>query len=127
MKKTILLAFLSLGVFIFIGNGCNLYGGTQSNPYGAPANQKQTQGLPVESNSVNIQNFSFSPSVLTVKKGATVTWTNNDSAPHQIKSDAFNSDSLGNGQSFSFTFNSIGSFDYICSVHPSMTAKVVVE
>jgi plastocyanin len=81
----------------------------------------------VETNIISIKNFAFSPSVLTVKQGTKVTWTNQDSAPHQIKSETFNSDSLGQGESFNFTFSNKGSFNYICSIHPSMTGKIVVE
>lgn len=76
--------------------------------------------------SVVIENFAFNPSEITVKKGGTVTWTNNDSAPHQIKSATFNSGPLSSGQNFSFTFNEAGSFDYSCAIHPSMTGKVIV-
>ena len=81
----------------------------------------------VKSSAVNIQNFAFSPAVLTVKKGTTVTWTNNDSAPHQLKSATFNSGRLSQGESFSFTFNDAGTFDYSCSIHPSMQGQIIVE
>lgn len=80
-----------------------------------------------ESASVNIQNFAFSPDALTIKLGTTITWINNDSAPHQIKSATFNSDPLSQGNSFSFTFKNAGTFNYICSIHPSMTGTIVVE
>lgn len=79
------------------------------------------------STTINIQNFAFNPGTLTVKKGATVTWTNNDSVPHQIKSDSFNSTKLTNGQNFSFTFTTPGTFNYSCAIHPSMTGKIIVE
>jgi plastocyanin len=122
MKKTIFLLLLVIGTLSL--GGCSLYGGTQNRTTAIPA---PTQVAPGEANTVNIQNFAFAPETLTVKKGATVTWTNNDSAPHQIKSDTFNSDRLSGGQSFSFTFNDAGTFDYICSIHPSMKGKIIVE
>ena len=77
---------------------------------------------------VKISNFAFDPSSLTVKVGTTVTWTNQDSAPHTITSDAGDWDSgqLSNGQSFSHTFDQAGTFAYHCSVHPSMTGTIVV-
>lgn len=76
---------------------------------------------------ISIRNFSFDPSLLTINPGTTVTWTNLDSAPHQIKSDSFNSSSLSQGQSYSFTFNGTGTFDYSCSIHPSMKGTVIVK
>lgn len=98
--------------------------------------QQQTQNQQVTTqqpqinvgvNTVIIKNFAFSPGTLTVKQGTKVTWTNQDSAPHKIKSDTFNSSNLNNGDAFSYTFNSKGSFDYICSIHPSMSGKIIVE
>ena len=77
---------------------------------------------------VKISNFAFDPSSLTVKVGTTVSWTNQDSAPHTITSDAGDWDSgqLSKGQSFSYTFDQAGTFAYHCSVHPSMTGTIVV-
>jgi len=112
---------LVLAATVILG-GCSLYGPTQNNTGTVPMT-----GAVVVANTVNIQNFSFNPVVLTIKKGTTVTWTNNDSATHQIKSDTFNSSGLTNGQTFSFTFTNVGSFDYSCAIHPSMTGKIVVE
>jgi plastocyanin len=77
---------------------------------------------------ITIENFSFSPSNLEVKIGTTVTWTNNDSAAHTATADdgAFDSGTLGNGESFSFTFNDPGTFSYFCTFHPNMTATITV-
>ena len=77
---------------------------------------------------VEITNFAFDPPSLTVKAGTTVTWTNQDSAPHTITSDAGDWDSgqLSKGQSFSHTFDQAGTLAYHCSVHPSMTGTIVV-
>ncbi len=118
MKK-IIVPFLILVVIVFVGY--YLFKGYQNKPTSsAPV-------VPAKANTVVIQNFSFNPETLTVKKGTNVTWTNNDSTVHQIKSVTFNSDQLTEGQSFSFTFNSAGSFDYSCAIHPSMQGKIVVE
>ncbi|MDD5396458.1 MAG: cupredoxin domain-containing protein [Candidatus Moranbacteria bacterium] len=126
MKKILLI--LPVAAATLFLSGCSLYG-SSSQPATVPAgNNNQSQSAtPVTDNAVNIQNFAFSPATLTVKKGATVTWTNNDSAPHQIKSATFNSSVLSKGQSFSFTFNSVGTFDYSCAIHPMMTGKIIVE
>jgi predicted lipoprotein with Yx(FWY)xxD motif/plastocyanin len=78
--------------------------------------------------SVNIQSFAFTPPSLPVPVGTKVTWTNNDSVAHTVTSDsgAFNG-SLAPGATFSFTFTQAGTFSYHCAIHPSMTAKIVVQ
>jgi plastocyanin len=76
---------------------------------------------------VTIQNFSFQPSPLTVSVGTTVTWTNMDSVPHQIKSTAFNSSPLSQGQTYSFTFQGAGTYDYSCAIHPTMHGQIIVQ
>ena len=81
----------------------------------------------VESKAIGIKSFSFEPETLTVKKGTIVTWTNYDSAPHQIKSTAFVSSQLNKNQTYSFTFSQTGIFEYYCSLHPSMLGKIIVE
>ncbi|HAR99921.1 MAG: Blue (Type 1) copper domain protein [Candidatus Moranbacteria bacterium GW2011_GWC2_37_73] len=103
-------------------SGCSLYSASSQ-----PAAPIQSQTTPVINNTITIQNFAFSPATITVKKGTTVTWTNNDSAPHQINSATFNSNLFNKGQTFSFTFNEVGTFDYFCAIHPSMIGKVIVE
>ena len=78
---------------------------------------------------VEIKNFAFSPVTITISKGQTVTWTNMDSAPHTVTSTSgiFDSGSIGNGQTFSYTFNNAGTFEYSCTIHPSMQhGKVIV-
>ena len=78
---------------------------------------------------VKIDNFSFSPPNLEIKAGTTVTWTNADDIPHTVVSNdkAFKSKVLDTDQRFSFTFDKPGTYPYFCSLHPKMTAKVVVQ
>lgn len=77
---------------------------------------------------VSIRNFAFNPAVVDISKGAKVTWTNEDSAPHTVTSEgSFDSGTLSKGQSFSYVFDKAGTFSYKCSVHPSMSGKVVVS
>ena len=77
---------------------------------------------------MTIQNFAFTPNTITLPVGTTVIWTNKDSVPHTVTSNggAFGSGTLSQGQTFQFTFNTVGTFDYHCAIHPFMTAKVVV-
>ncbi len=86
-------------------------------------------GAMVEGTAVTIQNFAFSPKTVTVKKGAKVTWTNQDAVSHTVTSDTgveLASELIGNGKSFSHVFNTVGSFAYHCTPHPNMKGTVVV-
>ncbi len=84
-----------------------------------------------EAPEVKIDNFSFGPSTLTVSVGTTVTWTNHDDIPHTVVSaddpKAFKSKVLDTDEKFSFKFDKAGTYPYFCSIHPKMTAKVVVQ
>ena len=84
---------------------------------------------PAESASVKIDNFSFGPSDVNVHVGTTVTWTNHDDVPHVVTSDdkLFKSRALDTDDHFSFTFTKPGTYLYYCSIHPKMTAKVIVR
>ena len=78
---------------------------------------------------VKIDNFSFSPATITVPVGTTVRWTNRDDIPHTVVSDdkAFKSKALDTDDEFTYTFTKPGTYSYFCSMHPKMTAKVVVQ
>lgn len=88
-----------------------------------------TSSLPVSSNSVTLSNLAFSPATLTVKVGATVTWTNNDiSMTYNIISDSgvFQSSDLIPTETFSYTFNNVGTFAYHCGTYIYMKGSIVV-
>ena len=78
---------------------------------------------------VTIASFAFAPAALVVAPGSTVTWRNEDGAPHAIAfaDGAPASDLLLPGQSFTRTFAGSGSFAYHCSVHPYMQGTVTVK
>lgn len=89
---------------------------------------------PSGSNAVTIQDFTFTPSSITVPMGTTVHWTNNGPSSHTTTSDAgvWDSGSLSPAQgSFQFTFNQAGTFRYHCtnhppSIYPGFTGTVIV-
>jgi len=68
----------------------------------------------------------FVPSTLTVKKGSTVTWTNNDITAHTVSGNAFNSPTLQPMQTYSRKMDTVGAFDYTCSIHPVMQGTINV-
>lgn len=85
---------------------------------------------PTPAATVRIDNFAFDAPIVTVAPGATVTWVNDDDAPHTVVAEdgrSFRSKTLDTGDTFSFTFMSAGTYGYFCSVHPHMTGKVVVK
>jgi amicyanin len=84
------------------------------------------QNAPV---AVGIDNFTFNPQTLTVKAGATVTWTNKDDIPHTVAAvnRQFKSKALDTDDGYSFTFTTPGTYAYFCSLHPHMTGTIVVE
>jgi plastocyanin len=80
-------------------------------------------------NAVAIRAFAFRPATITVRRGRTVRWTNQDAAPHTVSaaSGAFTSQTLRKGQTYARTFRSAGRFAYLCAIHPQMKAAVVVR
>ena len=79
---------------------------------------------------VSIEGFAFSSADLTIKAGDMVTWTNNDSAPHTVTSDAgseLGSETISSGKTYSHTFTTPGTYAYHCGLHPSMRGTVTVE
>jgi plastocyanin len=65
----------------------------------------------------------------TVSVGDTVTVTNNDAVGHTWSSvdGVFDSRTLAQGESFEYTFEEAGEFDYFCGIHPEMTGTITVE
>ena len=83
----------------------------------------------VEIPRVEINDFSFNPPTLAIKKGTTVSWTNKDSVKHSATSDddIFDSGLIPQGDTWIYTFNEAGTFKYHCTPHPSMKGMVIVE
>ena len=86
------------------------------------------QGQPVGSQIV-ISDYKFEPADITVKAGESVTWTNEDSVQHNVAADdgGFEGPLLSKGESYTFTFDTPGSYPYHCTPHPFMKATVTVE
>ena len=65
--------------------------------------------------------------MLTVSVGDTVTFTNEDSVDHQVLIDGVTLDRQAQGDSVTWTASKVGTYDYICTVHPSMRGTVEVK
>lgn len=78
---------------------------------------------------VTIKNFKFAPASITVHVGDTITWSNQDIAPHTATAPdgSFDTGTIDKGKSGSATFSKTGTIPYICSIHPNMKGTVVVE
>jgi amicyanin len=106
---------------------------TNSNTSTTSENTQNTvaDNTPVATDKIEIKDFTYSPATITVKKGTTVTWTNEDSTRHNVAPDDETADFkaselLAKGESYSVTFNTVGTFAYHCTPHPFMKATVVV-
>ena len=102
-------------------NHGSMMGGYQQNP--------ARQGTPVTGvPHMNMQHFAYQMANIQVRAGTTVTWTNQDNVPHSVtfKNGIKDSGLLSQGQSFSYTFNTPGTYQYYCTVHPYMVATVTV-
>lgn len=78
---------------------------------------------------VTIESYQFNPSTLTVKKGETVVWTNNDAAPHIVAGDQGTwvpGEAMKQGGSYTRTFDTVGTFAYHCAIHPGMKGTIIV-
>ena len=79
---------------------------------------------------VSIQNFSFKPANITIKRGTKVIWINKDTTQHTATANnarSFDSGTLGPGRRFSHTFKRAGKKAYHCEIHPSMKGSVTVK
>ncbi|WP_410655391.1 plastocyanin/azurin family copper-binding protein [Amycolatopsis sp. lyj-112] len=141
-------AILALGIALF--SLATLRGGQQADtgqtadvdlaalskqgPLAVPLYQGLSQeqaAAPAAAKTVEIMGYKYSPATLSVAVGDTVTWTNHDTAPHNVVitdgPEKFTSPTLQQGQTFSHTFTKAGDYSYYCSVHPDMKASVKVD
>ena len=101
-------------------------------------NSKDANSISIVSGSSSPENKIFyDPSTTMIEKGTEVTWINNDTnMPHTVTSGnpdqgprgIFDSGIMnGDGSSYKFTFDNEGEFEYYCTLHPWMTAKIIVK
>lgn len=78
---------------------------------------------------VRISNYAFKDPSITVARGTTVVWQNSDDDPHTVTAvdGSFDSHGLGNGDTYSHRFDTSGTFQYYCKVHPFMKGVVIVQ
>ena len=93
--------------------------------------QQSQPPAPTQSKVVELKAYSFVPEVLNIQKNTAVVWIHKDLAPHTVTSsggsESFDSGTLQRDQTFTYTFRNPGTYDYYCTIHPSMRGKVVVQ
>lgn len=100
---------------------------------GDPTNgEMETNGEePAQEYDVTMESIEFNPGNITIEVGSTVTWTNEDPVEHTTTADngEWDSDLMGQGDTFNHTFEEAGTFPYHCIPHQAqgMTGAIIVE
>ena len=82
---------------------------------------------------VLIRDFKFEPATVTVHAGETVGWKNGDFVPHTATADgdgqkpAFDSGTINTGAAWRYLASKKGTYNYICTRHPNMKGKLIVQ
>jgi len=102
--------------------------GSSSTP-SSPSPTPSATSVSIVSGSRTLTTNAYSPNPVTLTRGGTVTWVNNDSIAHTSTSDAnvWNSGSIAPGANFSMTFPTAGTFPYHCTIHPGMVGTITVQ
>lgn len=114
-RLSILLSLVVVGLLLVAG--CSKPAKSSSSSTGASGASSAT---------VTIRQFAFDPADLTVKPGTEVTFKNDDSVAHTVTGAGLDSGSIAPGASWSTKFDTAGTFDYGCSIHPNMRGSVKV-
>ena len=111
---------------LFFVVACSMFLFAASGPSRA---QTQSAKTGSDSSTISIDNFSFDAQTVTVKAGTQVTWINHDDVPHKVVSTEkkFSSPVLDTDGRFSYTFTAPGTYEYFCSIHPTMKGRVIVR
>jgi plastocyanin len=122
----LLVAYALAGPAVIVARNLPRSGGASATVAGAGGQAASTAGAASAAASVGMAGLKFSPATLPVRKGTRVVFDNNDTAPHTVTSldGAIDSGVLNPGQRFSLVVTA--GFKYKCSIHPFMTASVVV-
>jgi len=134
VKKVLLIIFIIAVIIGIAGGTLSFIFNKNQNQSIAPNNQTNNFSPSAQTDQekviITIKDSSFQPDNLTIKKGTTVVWVNEEDALHHIintpNGDIFESNDLKKGESYSFTFNESGNYDYYCKINPVMAGKIVV-
>ena len=118
-------ALLAAGAALALLAGCGDDTDTSAQTTSTPA----TPSGGVAATAVDIKGYAFDPRDVTVKVGQKVSWTNEDSAEHNVVAEdgTFESEDLEQGDTFEYTTEKAGRFSYVCTYHPQMKATLTVR
>ena len=75
-----------------------------------------------------VKSYSFDPKVIEIEAGETVTWTNEANFTHTVEVDGHEDHKVDRGESFSITFDTPGTYHYVCTLHSKdMDGEVIVK
>jgi plastocyanin len=104
--------------------------GTEAAQEATPGTADGGADAAAESLAVEIKDFAFNPPEIAVPVGGSVTWTNQDNAPHTatgLDREALQSGAIAFSESFTQAFDTAGTYEYFCEFHPNMKGSIVVE
>ena len=104
--------------------------GTEAAQEATPGTADAGADAAAESLAVEIKDFAFNPPEIAVPVGGSVTWTNQDNAPHTatgLDREALQSGAIAFSESFTQAFDTAGTYEYFCEFHPNMKGSIVVE
>jgi plastocyanin len=131
MRKTIYAISVVFALAAFAGCGSSSSDdSSDTGTTGAATQASTTSGATAATgDAVDIKNFAFAPATLNVKQGATLTFTNDDQAPHTATADnkSFDTGTLNPGDTKTVTFKAPGTVAYTCAIHPFMHGTIVVQ
>jgi plastocyanin len=135
MRKVLLVALVAALALAAVGCGSSKKSSTTtSGAASAPAASTGGGASSGKTANVTMKNIAFNPATITVAKGTTVVWTNDDSVNHDVTKSggpgpnfASGSGNLSSGDTYKQTFNTPGTITYRCTIHPGMEGKIVVK
>jgi plastocyanin len=136
MEKEIIVFVILIGALV--ASGCSATTTTNQTPDSSSAQATTTDttsstdqnasATPTPTTAiVNIQNFEFNPSTVTISVGDTVQWNNLDTTEHDVHAATFDSSEMPGGSTYNNTFTQAGTYNYTCALHPSMKGQVIVQ
>ena len=118
-------ALLVGGLTMGIGMAGHMGGGMMGRAGNAPQTPFVAQG----DVTVDMRGFEYFPRDLTINAGDAVTWKNSDNVPHTATENdkAWDTGVIGKDDESSLTFDAPGQYEYYCTIHPSMKARLTVR
>lgn len=127
MRRSLAL-LLAAAALVAVGCGSNNSGSTSTAAPSTTSGGAEAGGK--GGVTVDMKNIQFVPKDITVDKGQTIRWVNQDTVDHDVVAESgatFKSDQFGHGGTFEFKPTKAGKIDYVCTLHPGMTGTITVR